>query len=522
MMRRPGPGSFAAGSFACALAAALLLWSSLAAAQLLGFVDPRLRWRTLDTEHFSVHFAEQNRPQARLAAEVAEKVYPRITGMLRWQPRARTHLIVLDSADFSNGFATPLPFNHAGIFLSPPDEGELLQNREWLELVLTHEFFHVVHLDKARGAPLGFRNVFGRWAPFFPNVLEPGWITEGLAVYAESDAGKGYGRLENSEFEGMMRAEVARGLRSLREVNAEGRGFPLNRDYLYGSYFFAFVRARYGEKAVFDLVEDYSDNIVPFRVHSNPVRVTGKPMDALWLEYQDWLRARFAPKAAGAGASGEGEVLARAFSLSSPVLAHGGTRWYVQGDGYTRPRLVRQAAGGKAEKVREVEQDTRLAGVVEESLLLAQLEICGNYNLLYDLYRVDARGGTTRLTRCERNRFAAPLEDGRIAALRVVAGGAEVVLLDRSGALERSLYRAAPGESLSGVAAKADRVVVTSLRDEAKHLTFDHYRHLAADPEFLKPLWTTLWTSAALRGAKVDIEQAMAYAAAHGLDIHGE
>jgi hypothetical protein len=31
-----------------------------------------------------------------------------------------------------------------------------------------------------------------------------------------------------------------------------------------------------------------------------------------------------------------------------------------------------------------------------------------------------------------------------------------------------------------------------------------------------------LWTSAALRGAKVDIEQAMAYAAAHGLDIHGE
>ena len=32
----------------------------------------------------------------------------------------------------------------------------------------------------------------------------------------------------------------------------------------------------------------------------------------------------------------------------------------------------------------------------------------------------------------------------------------------------------------------------------------------------------TLWTSAALRGAKVDIEQAMGFAAAHGLDIHGE
>jgi iron(III) transport system permease protein len=41
-------------------------------------------------------------------------------------------------------------------------------------------------------------------------------------------------------------------------------------------------------------------------------------------------------------------------------------------------------------------------------------------------------------------------------------------------------------------------LVVTSLRDEAKHLTLDHYSHLVHDPEFLKPLWTTLWTSAAV------------------------
>lgn len=32
----------------------------------------------------------------------------------------------------------------------------------------------------------------------------------------------------------------------------------------------------------------------------------------------------------------------------------------------------------------------------------------------------------------------------------------------------------------------------------------------------------TLWTTAALRGAKVDIHQGLAFAAAHGLDVHGE
>ncbi len=41
-------------------------------------------------------------------------------------------------------------------------------------------------------------------------------------------------------------------------------------------------------------------------------------------------------------------------------------------------------------------------------------------------------------------------------------------------------------------------LAVTSLRDDAKHLTFAWYRQLFVDPSFLKPLWTTLWTSAAV------------------------
>jgi uncharacterized protein YjbI with pentapeptide repeats len=32
----------------------------------------------------------------------------------------------------------------------------------------------------------------------------------------------------------------------------------------------------------------------------------------------------------------------------------------------------------------------------------------------------------------------------------------------------------------------------------------------------------TLWTTATLTGARIDIGQALAYAAAHGLDVHGE
>ena len=454
------------------LAVAPLLFGFAAQAQ---YVDPSLRWRTLDTPNFSVHFAEPYRAQARTVAEVAEDVYPRITDWLKWKPETRTHIVVVDSLDLANGLASPLPFNYMGIVLSPPDSGELLQNREWLDLVLTHEFAHVVHLDKARGAPLAMRRIFGRSPPWFylffpntlPNVWGPGWVKEGLAVYAESDSSKGWGRLGQSGFEGMMRAEVGRGPISLREINADGRGFPHNRDYLYGSYFFLFLGERYGPRAIVDYVENFSDDFFPFRVDSNPVPITRKHQDLLWLEYEGWLRTRFAARAPETGSPPDqgGLVLARAYSITSPLLAPNGERWYVQGDGYTRLKLMRQEKGREARSVREVEIQTRLSASPRGELLLSKLEICGNYSYYYDLYRLDAGGGLDRVSDCGRFRFAAPLEDGRIAAIRVVNGEAEVVIVNREGSVERSLYRTAPREALTGIAARGARTVVTSLRD---------------------------------------------------------
>ena len=442
------------------LAAVLVAWAPGVFAQWneITFVDPSLGWRTLETRHFEVHFPEAQRAQARAVAGAAERILPGLTALLRWQPRSRIHVVVLDSADFANGLASPLPFNYTMVFLSPPDDGELLQNREWLDLVLTHELFHIVHLDKARDAPLKLRSIFGRLAFLFPNAFQPGWIVEGLAVHAESDPARGLGRLGNSQFEGMMRAEASRGLRPLSEVNAGGRRFPLNRDYLYGGYFFAFLQERYGAKAVLDFIENYSDNVIPFRVHSNPEVVTRKNMDQLWAEYDAWLRARFGTARERVQ---QGDPIASAWLLTSPALAADGTRWYIQGDGYTLPSLMRQAPGRKPEAVRRVEPDARLAASASGALVMAEPDICGNYNYYYQLYRVAPDGATTRLNLCTRNRMAAALDDGAAVALRIESGGAEVI-----GPGNRIVYRAAPDEAITGIAASASWIVLTSLRNQ--------------------------------------------------------
>lgn len=442
------------------LAVVLLVWLLPAGAQWseLSFVDPGLNWRTVETAAFAVHFAERNRDQARAVSGAAERILPRITSLLRWRPESRIHLVVLDSADFANGLASPLPFNYTMIFLSPPDEGELLQNREWLELVLTHELFHIVHTDKASGPALGLRRAFGRVPFLFPNALQPGWIIEGLAVQAESDPGRNYGRLGNSQFEAMMRAEAGRGFRSLPEINAGGRGFPLNRDYLYGGYFFAFLQERYGDTAVQAFIASYSDNLIPFRVHSNPAVVTGKNMNDLWAEYHGWLVARF--RRSGPPPA-EGEATLQDWSVSSPALSPDGTRWYIRSDGYTAPQLTRQSPGGEAQALRAVEPDARLSLSANGSAVLAQPEICRNYNYFYELNRVTPQGDLQRLSRCGRYRLAAPLDDGRVIAVKIDAGLSQVVTLDGE-----VLYRAAPGESLTGIAAKGGLLAVTSLRDD--------------------------------------------------------
>lgn len=434
------------------VAFALLLWCTGLRAQWLElhWADPGLRWRTIETRNFLIHFAEHNRAQAQAAASTAERIHLQITSLLDWQPRRRTHIVLLDSADFANGYASPVPFNYSAIFLSPPDEGELLQNQDWLELVISHELFHIVHLDKAGGSPLALRNVLGRLLPFFPNLLQPGWVIEGLAVYWESTPERGHGRMGQAFYEGMMRAELDRGLRSLREVNARGRGFPLNRDYLYGSYFFAFLRERYGRDVVKRFIESYSSNLAPFRVDSNAVLATGKSMSQLWIEYHDWLRARFGGSRAQPA---QGAELARAFSLASPVLAADGKRWHVQSDGYTRPKLM---LNGQA--VLALEADTRLAAT-EGGVLAAEREICDNHNLLYGLQRIDERGRRRELNRCSRHRFAAELGDGRTAAA-LVSDGARVVLVETG----QVIFQGQPGESITGLAARRGRIVVTTLR----------------------------------------------------------
>jgi iron(III) transport system permease protein len=64
-------------------------------------------------------------------------------------------------------------------------------------------------------------------------------------------------------------------------------------------------------------------------------------------------------------------------------------------------------------------------------------------------------------------------------------------------------------------------LLLTSVRDEAKALTLAHYRQLFVDPAFVKPLVTTLWTSAAVGVLCLAAAAPMAYLVAR-TDLPGK
>lgn len=424
--------------------------------------NPLQDWRTLDSEHFHVHFEAANLTNARAAAAIAEQQYARLTRAFDWYPAHRIQVSLVDNNDLPQGVANVVPFTRSEILLVPPDEGELVSSDDWMTLVLSHELAHVIHLDKSRGLPNSLQKIFGRHPWLFPARMQPTWGIEGLAVYWESQVNP-QGRATGPWFEMLMRLEVANGLKPLAQINSPAYGWPRNQAYLYGSYFHLFLADVYGEDTIFRLVSEYGDNLVPYRLVSNSARVTGKPLPQLWQQFEGWLTERFQSQLAALQAhtmSSFDDVTPRGFAASNALVGEDGTLWFVENDGHSAPVVTREKAG-KRERIVGVQASARLALHPQQGLLIAQPERCDAFSVYYDLFKLDADNQLVRLTHCGRYRHAVWSPDGSsIAAVRHIAGKPALVLLDASGQWRETLFDAHAGDIISALDWHGDTIAI--------------------------------------------------------------
>ncbi len=425
---------------------------------------PFNNWQTIETDHFRINYEKPHARQAQHLADIAESVYPKITQYLDWQPKRKTQVNLFDFTDATHGWANILPYPLTGIFMTPPDEGELLGNDDWLQLLFTHEFLHIVHLDKVRTTPASLQNIFGRHRWLFPNRFQPAWVSEGLATYTESHFSLvNGGRALSPYYEMLMRLEVAQGLKPIEEINTNGNFWPLNHSYLYGSYFFVFLEEEYGDKVISRYVNDYSDNLVPYRIVSNPLKTTGLKLPQLWQRFEQWLHQRFDPQIAQIREQGEvgGEALTNSgFFSANPVQNNLGELYFVENDAGSHAYLAQLISGKKKEeqtkryrRLTKVQPGARIDSHPTEGIIIAQPEICDHNRSYYDLFLLPRdEGKPRRLTKCSRYRLASWHPNGKqLAAVHVNQGIVRIDLLSSDAVPLDTLYRGGTNEAINAI-----------------------------------------------------------------------
>ena len=379
--------------------------------------DWRFRFRTLTTRHFEIHFHQGEAALARRVAAIAEEVRDQLDPALG-RPAARVHVILVDQNDLPNGWATPVPRDTIEITATPPSGDSLIGNTDdWLRLVLTHEYTHIVHLDRSRGWIGGLRRVFGRVPVLFPNQFLPVWQIEGIATDEES-AMTGGGRVPDPGFRTIV--DVAAANSRFESIDRASGGlvdWPSGiAPYAYGAYFHQFLVDRYGAEKLREL-SDATAGRIPYFGAGAFRRVYGRSVGALWDEF---ARAR-ERDASGRGRSvtdaNARRLTSHGFVVDAPRFAPDGILYYsvANADGF--PALMQLDVAGGSTRVAWRYLGTRTAPV-GDWIVFDQLQFIRSTDLRSDLYAVRrSQGSVRRLTHGARAADADVSSTGRVVCI---------------------------------------------------------------------------------------------------------
>jgi Tol biopolymer transport system component len=442
---RPGPckdRANAAARRARTLLFAALLAAFFCPAPAAAQLPPDEDWRTFETPRFRVHFPARLEGLARRAASRAERSWDQLADLLPSEPGPRVDLVLTDHVDFSNGYASVTPRKLIVVYARPPvDVFGLAYFDDWMELVVTHELAHVFHLDVTGALGRVLRAVFGRvpasW-PFFPELDTPRWVSEGLAVYYEtalSESGRGEGTYHDMV---LRTAALEDRFESIDQTSGGSPVWPGGeRVYIYGSTFFEWLLARHGPEKMGDLVEAIGGQWIPYRLNSAARRAFGVSFSSEWRVWtaevrqnSERLRAELARRAPLTAT----EPITRGARYTiQPQVSPDGTRLaFVRGDGLSDPQIrVTDADGSNSRQLARTNGAPFFSWAPDGSIVLAQLEFDGPFRLPSDLYRLDASGRSTRITRGARLDHPAVTRDGRTAfAIQNRDGTTDLVRVD--------------------------------------------------------------------------------------------
>jgi hypothetical protein len=452
-----------------------------------GLTDPSLKWKTVKTEHFAFTYYEGEEKVVERLVAMAEDVYRQITGKFDAHPWGRTEVVVVDNHDLANGFTLVIPYNMIVLRAVPPfSDSTLAHYDDWLRELFIHEYTHVVHITDTRYPAKALKLLVGKLMA--PNGLTPGWVTEGIATYFETEQTTG-GRGRSTFTDMLLRTDILNGrFQKIDEMAGTKYEWPAwQAQYLYGVGFWQFLAEKYGEDKMIEYSRNSGSSLRFFMLNSQAKRSyrqertpeeeklcsetewtdrgsyqvkktypetcgdRGRSFLQLWEEWRAELTKRYGETKAAVLATGikEGDGYLtpdKGGSYSMPIFSPDGKKLvYLATSIHHRSELRLKDLETKNERVLLRSRDVQQMSFSPdgEKLILSYVTTHKRYNQFSDLFEVDLKTGKMKqLTKGDRARDPDVRYDGKIVAVIQKTGKAELAVFDPAEKKWKTIYEA--------------------------------------------------------------------------------
>ena len=251
-----------------------------------------LKWNQVNTPNFRVLFPRGFDQQAQRVANTLEHMHAAEARSLGTKPR-RISVLLQNQSAISNGFVSILP-RRSELYTMPPQDYNFLGTNDWLDLLTSHEYRHVVQYQHAtRGFNRLLYYLFGSTTlAGMAHVAAPQWFWEGDAVAVETAfTPSGRGRIPN--FGLVFRTNLLEG-RTFNYHKQYLRSYKHNipDHYVFGYYMVSYLRKKTNDPEIWGKISarSWSVPFIPFAFSNAIHKKTGLYVTDLYRDMAADLR----------------------------------------------------------------------------------------------------------------------------------------------------------------------------------------------------------------------------------------